>query len=110
LNVVLHYLVEHPDASAVWFDTTGDFSAERIAPILESLAAQVKLSAPCAFYLRVTTFIQDTASVLDRLQVCPCFDIDGVLGALDSETDPNEFHRFGSPFPIRFQTLTLDLG
>ncbi|KAF8349022.1 P-loop containing nucleoside triphosphate hydrolase protein [Amanita rubescens] len=76
LNVVLHYLVEHPNASAIWFDTTGDFSAERITPILESLAAQ------------------DTASVLDQLQVCPCFDIDGVLSVLDSETDPNELHRF----------------
>ncbi|KAF8622566.1 hypothetical protein AX15_006914 [Amanita polypyramis BW_CC] len=88
LNIALRYLVKHIHASAIWFDTTGDFAPERGSLILESLT------------------VQDITATLDRLQVCQSFDIDSVLNVLDVATDAD-------PSWLRFvvvDTVTQLLG
>ena len=38
---MLRHLAHHPESGALWIDTTGEFSAERIAQILGSNDEQV---------------------------------------------------------------------
>ncbi|PCH42226.1 nucleoside triphosphate hydrolase protein [Wolfiporia cocos MD-104 SS10] len=65
LQVVLRYLAANFDSGALWIDTGGDFSVERIPPILESIEGQAK------------------PTVLERLQVALAFDIETVHDVLE---------------------------
>jgi hypothetical protein len=40
--VILYHLVNRPDVGALWMDTTGDFSAERLVQILSLHDGQVE--------------------------------------------------------------------
>ncbi|KAG6879679.1 hypothetical protein C0992_012977 [Termitomyces sp. T32_za158] len=44
LNVILRHLSEFPQAHAVWVDTTGDFSVENCAQVLETSNSRVLTS------------------------------------------------------------------
>ncbi|KAF8626407.1 hypothetical protein AX17_006574 [Amanita inopinata Kibby_2008] len=92
LNVVLYYLIRHGNASAIWFDTTGGFSAERATQILESHPTQ-----------------QDV-SVLERLQVTLTFDADEVLGVLDATVRPESVAAESKLRFIVIDTITTLLG
>ncbi|ESK94219.1 dna repair protein rad51-like 4 [Moniliophthora roreri MCA 2997] len=61
LNVALHSLVDDPEAEAVWIDTTGDFSPDRAAQVLECFSAD-----------------KPKIGVLERLQVALAVDIETV--------------------------------
>ncbi|KAG5635921.1 hypothetical protein H0H81_009662 [Sphagnurus paluster] len=46
LNIVLRHLAEFSDGNIVWIDTTGDFSAEQAANILDLFTSEVKTRLP----------------------------------------------------------------
>ncbi|KAI0635525.1 P-loop containing nucleoside triphosphate hydrolase protein [Trametes polyzona] len=66
LRVVLRHLSQIGDSSALWIDSSGEFSPERVSRMLE------KIEGPCV------------ASVLERLQVSLVFDIEAVHDLLES--------------------------
>lgn len=41
LHVVLRHLAQHPQSSALWMDTTGEFSATRATEILSPYDSEV---------------------------------------------------------------------
>ncbi|KAJ7179422.1 P-loop containing nucleoside triphosphate hydrolase protein [Mycena filopes] len=65
LQLVLHHLVHHPQASVLWIDTTGDFSAVRASEILELFQEP------------------DASHALERLQVSSAFTVDTMYEVLE---------------------------
>ncbi|OBZ72267.1 DNA repair protein RAD51 4 [Grifola frondosa] len=65
LQVVLQHLVHSHEAGALWIDTTGEFSAERVSVLLQSYDGQA------------------TSTALERLQVALAFDIEAIHDILE---------------------------
>ncbi|TCD61843.1 hypothetical protein EIP91_007833 [Steccherinum ochraceum] len=66
LQIVLRQLSQSPNSSAVWIDTTGDASPDRISAMLSSLPEN-----------------EGALTVLQRLQITRAFDLDALREALE---------------------------
>ncbi|KAI0955918.1 hypothetical protein AcV7_006457 [Taiwanofungus camphoratus] len=66
LQVILHHLSTVRDSGALWIDSTGEFSADRIPILLESCNGEA------------------VSTVLDRLQVAIAFDIEAAHEVLEA--------------------------
>ncbi|EKM58400.1 uncharacterized protein PHACADRAFT_91096 [Phanerochaete carnosa HHB-10118-sp] len=67
LQVVMRHLSLIPASAAMWIDTTGDFSADRLTPVVQSLTHHPAI-----------------ATAAERLQISLAFDIESMQEVLDS--------------------------
>ncbi|KAI0760960.1 P-loop containing nucleoside triphosphate hydrolase protein [Trametes elegans] len=67
LQLVLRHLIQVPDSSVLWIDSSGEFAPERVSLMLEQLGAE-----------------SSSSRVLERLQISLAFDIEAVHEVLES--------------------------
>ncbi|KAF5382147.1 hypothetical protein D9615_004241 [Tricholomella constricta] len=90
LNIVIRYLAEFSDAKVLWIDTTGDFSVEQAAHLLESFQTEAASTA------------------LERLQISLAFDIETAYNVLGELQFP--MNLYAPTADLRTDPFVFDLG
>ncbi|EDR08481.1 uncharacterized protein LACBIDRAFT_297196 [Laccaria bicolor S238N-H82] len=115
LNVILHHLTCHPNATAAWIDTTGDFSPKRAIQVLESYAAEAPLAAlerlqvSLAFEVEVARGILEELNQLGNLRYIVIDTVTSLLSPLLS-AGSSQGHAMMSEFMCNLRTLSQSCG
>ncbi len=80
MNIVLNHLTSYGDSTAMWLDTTGDFSVEEAVEILNTK----QVSNPISSVIRILIVEQMSHGILERLQVSLVFDLNAAQAVIDA--------------------------